>query len=131
MAGAWGDAVIRLEGRRVFVYGEAIDMRKAFEGLGYLVRERMKRNIIEGDLFVFVGRNRSRMKVLMFDGTGLVLVTKRLEKGRFSTIAELEGREELSAEEYRLIFAGTRVNFPLGRRAEDFLLGAPSQTIGS
>lgn len=100
-------------------------MRKGPESLAYLVREQMRRNVMEGDVFLFLGKNRRRVKVIVFDGTGLVLIAKRLEKGRFQEHWELVGRDEITREELRLIFAGTRINFPYEKT--DFVMATPSQ----
>jgi transposase len=56
-------------GLAVFMYGEPVDMRKSFNTLSALVAHEMKRDLLEGDLFLFVGRDRKRAKVLYFDGT--------------------------------------------------------------
>jgi len=73
-------------GRRVqvFAFAEPIDMRKSFDTLGAIVREQIQRDVLDGALFLFVGRDRRRAKVLFWDGTGLCVLAKRLEKGRFS-----------------------------------------------
>jgi transposase len=72
--------------RRVSVYAYAlpVDMRKSFDTLSALVISELGRDLLSGDLFVFVGRTRRRAKVLHWDGTGLCLFAKRLEKGRFA-----------------------------------------------
>lgn len=92
---------------RVFAYGAPVDMRKGFDGLEALVREQ-GRDILDGELFLFVNRTRKRAKVLCFDGTGLCLYTKRLDKGRFATLwREGERRElELSMAELSLFLDG-------------------------
>ena len=69
---------------RVFVAVEACDMRKGYEGLCALVSERLREDVRSGALFVFGNRRRTRLKILYFDGSGLWLLTKRLEKGTFS-----------------------------------------------
>ena len=71
-------------GLRVFLAVEPADMRKGFEGLHALVSERLGENVRGGALFVFTNRRHTRLKVLYFDGTGLWLMTKRLEKGTFA-----------------------------------------------
>ncbi len=73
-------------GRRVpvFAYGNAVDMRKSFDTLSAIVREHVKRDVLDGALYVFVGKDRRRAKVLYWDGTGLCVLAKRLEKGRFA-----------------------------------------------
>lgn len=69
---------------RVFAYGEPVDMRKSFDTLSAIVREKLRHDILDGSLFVFVGKDRRRAKVLYWDGTGLCVLAKRLEKGRFA-----------------------------------------------
>jgi transposase len=59
-------------------------MRKGFDGLSALVEQHLGRQLLQGDVFLFVGKSRRRAKVLYFDGTGLVLLTKRLFQGRFA-----------------------------------------------
>lgn len=85
---------------RVFAYSSPADMRKGFDGLYGLVADHLQHDPLSGDFFLFVSSNRKRAKVLMWDGTGLCLYAKRLEKGRFAqvwgdtpvelTIAELQ-----------------------------------------
>jgi transposase len=75
-------------GVQVFAYGEPVDMRKSFDTLSALVEGGLKRSVLTGDVFLFVARNRKRAKVLYFDGTGLCLLAKRLEKGRFAAVYE-------------------------------------------
>ncbi|MFQ5757618.1 MAG: IS66 family insertion sequence element accessory protein TnpB [Acidiferrobacterales bacterium] len=72
----------------VYALGEHVDMRKGFDGLSALVRDRLLRNPVCGDLFLFVSRNRKRAKVLVWDGTGLCVYAKRLERGRFACMWE-------------------------------------------
>jgi transposase len=71
-------------GVSVYAFDEPCDMRKSFDTLTALVVERMSRDVLSGDLFLFVARDRRRAKVLYFDGTGMCLLAKRLEKGQFS-----------------------------------------------
>ena len=71
---------------RVHAYAAPVDMRKGFEGLGAIVRQECGRDLLEGDLFLFVSRRRHRAKVLFFDGTGLCLFVKRLSRGRFAAL---------------------------------------------
>ena len=68
---------------RVWAFPEPIDLRKGFNGLWGLVERVLARDIQGGDLFLFVSRNRKAAKVLYWDGTGLVILHKRLERGTF------------------------------------------------
>lgn len=69
---------------RVFAYGAPVDMRRGFNGLAAMVEHEMGHDLLRGDVYLFVGRSCRRAKVLYFDGTGLCLLAKRLEKGRFA-----------------------------------------------
>jgi transposase len=69
---------------KVFVALEACDMRKGFNGLHALVTQRLGEDPKAGALFVFSNRRHNRIKILCWDGTGLWVLTKRLEKGTFS-----------------------------------------------
>lgn len=98
---------------RVFLYHHSIDMRSGFERLSHFVREEMKNDLLEGHLYLFLGKNRRRAKVLCFDGTGLILTHKRLEVGRFMSLDDLSATKEMTASELALILEGSRVSLPL------------------
>jgi len=70
---------------RVFAYPAPCDMRKSFNTLSGLVAG-MGHDVMEGDVFAFVSKNRKRAKVLYFDGTGLCLLAKRLSEGQFARL---------------------------------------------
>jgi transposase len=67
----------------VFVGLDPIDLRWGFERLSGLVVERLGRQVRGGALFLFFGRRRAALKVLFFDGSGLCVFYKRLDKGTF------------------------------------------------
>ena len=73
-------------GVSVYAYAEPVDMRKSFNTLSALVEQNMKREVLTGDLYLFVSKNRKRAKVLYFDGTGICLYAKRLEQGKFAAL---------------------------------------------
>jgi transposase len=70
-------------GLPIFVALEPVDMRLGAERLGALVRERMRAEPRSRALFVFVGTRGTSMKVLTWDGTGTIVVHKKLDAGRF------------------------------------------------
>jgi transposase len=75
---------------KVFVAVEACDMRKGFNGLHALVTERLGEDLKQGALFVFSNRRHTRLKIIYWDGTGIWVLTKRLEAGTFSWPKNLE-----------------------------------------
>lgn len=98
-------------GRRVFAYGAPVDMRKGFDGLYGLISSETDLDPLSGDLFLFVSRNRIRAKVLVWDGTGLCVFAKRLERGRFAALWQPGGGEilSLSSTELALFLEGCTV----------------------
>jgi len=69
---------------KVFVAVEPCDLRKSFNGLHALATERLGEDPRGGALFVFTNRPHTRLKILYWDGTGLWVLIKRLERGTFS-----------------------------------------------
>jgi transposase len=94
---------------KVYLAVGATDMRKGFEGLYGLVRDRLQAEPISGNLFLFSNARRNRLKVLYWDGSGLWVCAKRLEKGRFSwptVSSSSETKVVLSQEELALLLGG-------------------------
>ena len=91
---------------RVFVFSETIDLRAGFDRLGSLVREKMNAKLVDGDLFVFFGKNRRKVKMICYDGTGVVLINKRLERGHFMNLFDLETKEITTDELDQLLRGG-------------------------
>ena len=81
-------------------------MRRSFNTLSLLVEQSMKRALLDGDLFVFVSKNRKRSKVLYFDGTGLCLFAKRMEAGHSFLAPWKMARDELTLSELALFIEG-------------------------
>ncbi len=69
---------------RVWAYPAPPDLRKGFDGLSRLVTAQLRQDPRAGECFLFVNRTRTRAKVLLWDGTGLWVYHKRLERGRFA-----------------------------------------------
>ena len=68
---------------KIYIAVEAIDMRKGFEGLHGLVRDHLGQDPLSGHLFLFTNKTKTRLKAIVWDGSGLWVCAKRLEKGRF------------------------------------------------
>ena len=95
---------------RIFLALGATDMRKSFEGLSCLARHQFKEDPLSGHLFVFTNRQRNRLKLLYWDGSGLWVCAKRLEKGRFCwprpEVLPETGSLRILAEELTLLLSG-------------------------
>lgn len=85
-------------GVEVFVGLEPIDLRWGFDRLSGIVTERIGRDARSGALFVFFGKRRDATKVLFFDGSGLCLFYKRLDRGTFRLPQPREGHAETVVE---------------------------------
>ena len=93
---------------RIYLAAGATDMRKGFEGLYGLARDRLLCDPLSGHVFVFANAQRNRLKLLFWDGSGLWVCAKRLEKGRFRwpEAASGQARLTLSREEFTLLLGG-------------------------
>ena len=83
--------------QRIYLAVEPVDMRKQFNGLWALASEKLREDPFKGSLFVFTNKDRDRLKILYLDGSGVWVLAKRLEKGRFSW-PQAKGAEKLHLE---------------------------------
>jgi transposase len=79
--------------QNIYIYTEPVDMRKAINGLIIILQEVFEQNPQSGDLYIFVNRQRNKVKCLYWDTNGFVLFYKRLEKGRFNYSKYLQGEK--------------------------------------
>lgn len=92
---------------KIFVSKEPADMRASYDTLFSKARDVLNQDPFSGHLFVFINSRRSAIKCLYYDGTGLVLLCKRLEKSTFSRINPMfKGEIVLTAAEFALFFEG-------------------------
>ena len=96
---------------RVWACAEPVNMRKSFEGLFAVARHRMGCDPLAGDMYLFVARDRKQARVLYWDGTGLVIIAKRLEKGRLNAPWEGDRTKPwcLTQSELSLFLEGSRL----------------------
>jgi len=92
--------------RQVWLACGVTDMRKGFDGLAAVVQEQLAEDPFSGQLFVFRGRRGDRIKLLWWDGDGLCLFCKRLERGRFVWPQAPTGSVALSAAQLSMLLEG-------------------------
>lgn len=98
--------------RAIYVHREPVDMRKQYDSLT-AVAASMGHALLDGAVFLFVAKSRTRAKALYFDGTGVCLFAKRLEQGRFAApwLFKREAPITLTVSELALFFDGSEVVF--------------------
>jgi len=110
---------------RFFLYALPADMRKGFDGLSGLVINKLGQNPLSGDIFIFINRTRTLVKILVWDQTGFAIWHKRLEQGTFEMpkIEKPDNSIEITRQKLILILEGislknihSRKRFSLGKR---------------
>lgn len=94
---------------RIYVAAEAVDLRRGFDGLAAATRSLIGVDPLSGHIFVFLNRRRNRIKLLLWDRTGYLLLYKRLERGTFRIATEPRVGErhiEMDAGELGLMLEG-------------------------
>ena len=91
---------------RIFVALNPIDMRLGFNGLHALTQTVLNQEVLSGHLFVFTNKRRNRLRLLYWDGSGLWLCTKRLERGTFGWPSGDGASLSLRPEELQLLLHG-------------------------
>ena len=93
-------------GTRVWLAAGVTDMRKGMDGLAALVQTTLAENPFSGQLFVFRGRRGDLVKLLWFDGDGMCLFAKRLERGRFVWPQAASGSVSLTTAQLSMLLEG-------------------------
>ena len=95
------------ENKEVFVYTEAVDMRKAINGLIVILLETYSQDPQSGDLYIFTNKRRDKVKCLLWDNNGFALYYKRLEKGRFNYSKHMVGDKIIvTKEQFQALMMG-------------------------
>jgi transposase len=91
---------------RVFVATQPVDFRKGMDGLAALAQAQLRLDPFSGVVLVFRAKRADRVKILLWDGSGMVLVAKRLEQGKFAWPAVRDGVMRLSSAQLAALFEG-------------------------
>jgi transposase len=92
--------------RRILVCSQPVDFRRGIDGLAALIQLTLKADPFCGDIYVFRSKRADRLKMLTWDGTGMILATKRLEDGRFTWPPIREGSFQLTSAQMAMLFEG-------------------------
>ena len=96
---------------RIFACKKPTDMRGSFDSLYKRTKDIIGEDPNSGHMFLFVNKNRSRVKVLYYDGTGFVIIAKRLDKGTFSKFNPFYRKKLIFTQaEFALFFEGASIN---------------------
>ena len=98
---------------QVWIVAGHTDMRKGFDGLAAMVQTALAANPFCGHVFVFRGRRGDILKVLWFDGQGLMLMSKRLERGRFVWPQATSGSVSLTPAQLSMLLEGIDWRMPM------------------
>jgi transposase len=113
---------------QVWAYPRPVDLRKGYDGLYGLTKHGLGRDPLSGELYLYLNRKRTACKVLLWDGTGLCIFQKRLERGRFADLFRAdEDAVRLTASELALLIEGCEL---VGRRALSPTQITPSTLAG-
>lgn len=93
-------------GTRIWLAAGVTDLRKGFDGLSAIVQEALSEDPFSGHVFVFRGRRGDMIKLLWWDGDGLCLFAKRLERGRFIWPKATSGTVHLSTAQLSMLLEG-------------------------
>jgi len=105
--------------RRILVHRDPVDMRKGHNGLSYIVTHVVLRDLLSGDIFLFVSKDRKTVKAIVWDGSGLCVLHKRLNRGRVMSFADLKPDHDITAQDFTLIIGGARVTLQVPLRPDD------------
>jgi transposase len=91
---------------KIWIAAGVTDLRRGFTGLSALVQTKLEQNPLSGQVFIFRGRRGDLVKLIWFDGDGLCLFAKRLERGRFIWPQATEGSVSLTRAQLSMLLEG-------------------------
>jgi transposase len=110
---------------KYFVYSQAADMLKSFDGLSGLVRNQLDRDPLSGEVYVFLNRDRSIIKLLVWDRSGFSIFSKRLEQGSFEKPISDDKAAGLSLNWEQLVLILEGISLKSVQRRKRFAMPVP------
>lgn len=112
---------------RIYLYAKPTDMRRSYDGLTAIVQSEFKMDVRMGDLFLFLNRRRDRIKLMWWDGDGIAIFMKRLERGSFERPALATNGNQVVLDATDLALLLTGVELKTAKRRQRYSL--PSTTL--
>ena len=109
----------------IYLYCGPVDMRKSFDGLMAIVQSEFGQDVRAGDLFVFINKRADRLKALWWDGDGLAIFMKRLERGTFQRLAAKESDRHLVIDRVQLGLLLSGIELSSVRRRKRYRVEQP------
>lgn len=98
--------MLAISTQKIYIYHGAVNLHKSFEGLSNLIETSFPARLLSGSLFVFVNRQKNKLKLLYWDTDGLAIWYKRLERGTFRV--GKDGKTELTRREFMMLLEGIK-----------------------
>lgn len=94
---------------KVYIARDRTDLRKAYDGLGFLVQESLKMDPLSGYIFVFFNKKQDKIKALYWDRNGFCIWQKRLEKGMFKLPHIIDSHLQINLQQLQMLLAGVDI----------------------
>jgi transposase len=91
---------------QIWIAAGVTDLRRGFDGLSALIQTKLEKSPLSGQVFIFRGRRGDLVKLIWFDGDGLCLFCKRLERGKFIWPQATEGSVSLTRAQLSMLLEG-------------------------
>ncbi len=108
-------------GTQVYIYREPVDMRKGHDGLASIVENTMRLELLSGAIFLFANKTRKLCKALYFDGSGLVIIHKRMEVGSLMPFLSFGAIQKVTISELALLMDGATIK--IQKHGEKYIHG--------
>ena len=116
-------------GARIFIATQPTDLRRSYDGLAAMVDGSFGRSSRSGDLYVFINRRGTQVRVLFWDRDGYCIVMKRLEEGTFRRVTDDDGRDHVEIDAGRLAMLLEGIDAPVIKRRKRYRMPPPESVL--
>ncbi len=116
-------------GARIFIATQPTDLRRSYDGLSAMVEGMFGGNARSGDLYVFINRRGTQVRILFWDRDGYCIVMKRLEVGTFRRVKDDDGRDHVEIDAGRLAMVLEGIDAPVIKRRKRYRMPKPESVL--